>query len=295
MKIVLTGSLGNISKPLAQELIAKDHEVTIISHNADKQQQIEALGARAAIGSVEDASFLTITFEGADAAYCMTPPNFAATDMTGYYRNTALAYAEAAKRAGLRHIVYLSSYGAHLEKGTGIIVGSHQAEGILNQLEGIAVTCLRPGYFYYNLYNFLGMIKEQGIIGTNFGGDDKLVMVSPLDIAAAAAEELSASSPESKIQYIASDEHTCTEVAAMIGAAIGKPDLQWLTFTNEQVKDFMLSQGRPAVITDLLVELGAAIHSGLLRSDYEKHKPAPGKVKLPEFIKEFALTYHNKN
>lgn len=295
MKIVLTGSLGNISRPLAQELIAKGHEVTIISHNADKQQQIEALGAKAAIGSVEDAAFLKIAFEGADAAYCMTPPNFAATDMIGYYRNTALAYAEAAKSANVKHVVYLSSYGAHLEKGTGIIVGSHQAEGILNQLEGIAVTCLRPGYFYYNLYNFLGMIKDQGIIGTNFGGDDKLVMVSPLDIATAAVEELSASAPESKVRYIASDEYTCTEVAGMIGAAIGKPDLQWLTFTNEQVKDFMLSQGRPAVITNLLVELGAAIHSGLLISDYERHKPEPGKVKLPEFIKEFAATYHKKN
>jgi len=295
MNIVLIGSLGNISKPLAQELIGKGHEVTIISHSADKRAQIEALGAKAAIGSVGDAAFLIITFEGADAVYCMTPPNFAATDMIGYYRNTAYAYAEAAKRAGVKHLVYLSSYGAHLEKGTGIIVGSHQAEGILNQLEDVAVTCLRPGYFYYNLYNFLGMIKDQGIIGTNFGGDDKLVMVSPLDIAAVAAEELSAAAPESKVRYIASDEYTCTEVAAMIGWAIGKPDLQWLTFTDKQVKDFMLSQGRPAAVTDLLVELGAAIHSGLLRSDYEKHKPALGNVKLREFIKEFAATYRNKN
>jgi len=59
-------------------LIAKGHKVTIISHNADKQLQIEALGAKAAIGSVEDAAFLKIAFEGADAAYCMSPPNFTA-------------------------------------------------------------------------------------------------------------------------------------------------------------------------------------------------------------------------
>jgi len=274
-------------------LIAKGHEVTIISHNADKQQQIEALGAKAAIGSVEDAAFLKIAFEDADAAYCMSPPNFAAIDMIGYYSNTALAYAEAAKSADVKHIVYLSSYGADLEKGTGIIVGSHRAEGILNELEGVAVTSLRPGYFYYNLYHFMGMIKDKGIIGTNFGGEDKLVMVSPLDIAAAAAEELTNVNPQSKIRYIASDERTCSEVARLIGEAIGKPDLQWLTFTDEQVRNMMLESGRPQVITDLLVELGAAIHSGLLRSDYEKHKPAPGKTKLPEFIKEFAATYHN--
>lgn len=293
MKIVVTGSLGNISKPLAQELIAKGHAVTVISSKADRKKDIEALGASAAIGSVEDASFLKKYFAGADAVYGMTPPNFGATDMIGYYRNVAIAYAEAVKNAGVKHIVYLSSYGADLEKGTGIIVGSHQAECLLKDLERVAVTCLRPGYFYYNLYHFMGMIKGQGIIGSNFGGDDRLVMVSPLDIAAAAAEELTDPNPQSQIRYIASDEYTCNEVAKLIGEAIGKPDLQWLTLTDEQVKDFMLALGRPKVITDLLVELGAAIHTGLLRGDYEKHKPALGKTKLTEFIREFAAAYHN--
>lgn len=294
MKIIVTGSLGHISKPLAQELISKGHEVTIVTRNAGNQEEINRLGANAAVGSVEDAAFLKQAFAGADAVYAMTPPNFAATDMIAYYRNTALAYADAAKATCVKHIVYLSSYGADLDKGTGIIVGSHQAEGILNALENVSVTCLRPGYFYYNLYHFLDMIRNQGIIGTNFGGDDKLVMVSPLDIAAAAAEELTIESPQSKVRYIASDERTCSEVARLIGEAIGKPDLQWLTFPDEQVRQFMLEIGRPPVVTGLLVELGAAIHSGLLKSDYEKNKPALGKVKLPEFIKEFAAVYQSK-
>ncbi len=293
MKISVTGSLGNISKPLTQELIAKGHDVTIISRKADKQRAIEALGAKAAVGSVEDAAFLKIAFAGADAVYGMTPPNFGAKDMMDYYRNVANAYAEAVKDAGVKHIVYLSSYGADLEKGSGIIRGSHIGEGILNQLEGASVTCLRPGYFYQNLYNFLGMIKTQGIIGDNFGGDDKLVMVSPLDIAAAAAEELTVANAQSKVRYIASDERTCNEVAKLIGEAIGKPDLKWLTFTDEQVKKSMLEHGISPAIANLLVELGAAIHTGLLRSDYEKHKPALGKVKLEEFVKEFATVYNN--
>lgn len=295
MKIIITGSLGNISKPLAQELIAKGQEVTIVTRNAGNREEIHQLGADTAVGSVEDAGFLKQVFAGADAVYAMTPPNFAATDMIAYYRNTALAYAEAVQNTGVKRVVYLSSYGADLDKGTGIIVGSHQAEGILNKLENVSVTWLRPGYFYYNLYHFLDMIKTQGIIGTNFGGDDKLVMVSPLDIAAAASEELTTGNPQqNKVRYIASDERTCSEVARLIGEAIGKPDLQWLTFPDEQVRHFMLETGRPPVIADLLVELGAAIHSGLQKSDYEKNKPALGKVKLPEFIKEFAAVYQSK-
>ena len=52
MKIIITGSLGHISKPLAQELVQKGHAVTVISSNPDKQKDIEAIGAIAAIGSV---------------------------------------------------------------------------------------------------------------------------------------------------------------------------------------------------------------------------------------------------
>ena len=54
MKITITGSLGNISKPLALHLIKAGHSVTVISSNPDKKAAIEALGAYAAIGNIKD-------------------------------------------------------------------------------------------------------------------------------------------------------------------------------------------------------------------------------------------------
>ncbi|WP_343631020.1 NAD(P)H-binding protein [Fluviicola sp.] len=291
MKIIVTGSLGNISKPLAVELIAKGHDVTVISSKNAMIAEIEALGAKAAIGSVLDAAFLEKVFTGADAVYGMTPPNYGAADMMEYYKDVTNAYAEAIEGAGIKRFVYLSSYGADLEKGSGIILGSHFGENILSELEGVNTTFLRAGYLFYNLNNFMGMIKTQGIIGSNYGGEDKLVLVSPLDIATAVSEELTNLDSTHKIRYVVSDERTCNEVAKLIGEAIGKPDLQWLTFTDEQVKNTLLEHGMPESTVDMLVELGAGIHSGLLNSDYEKNEHATGKVKLPEFIREFAATY----
>jgi NAD(P)H dehydrogenase (quinone) len=52
MKFTLTGSLGNIGKPQAEILIKAGHELTIISDEPDMKAKIEALGAKAAIGSV---------------------------------------------------------------------------------------------------------------------------------------------------------------------------------------------------------------------------------------------------
>lgn len=70
MNLIVTGSLGNISQPLTRQLVRQGHAVTVISSKPARQSAIEALGARAAIGSLEDAAFLAATFAGADAVYC---------------------------------------------------------------------------------------------------------------------------------------------------------------------------------------------------------------------------------
>src|SRR5689334_12109120 len=71
MKIVLTGSIGNIGNPLTDILVKKGHEVTVISSKTERAPAIEALGATPAIGRMEDADFLTSVFTGSDIVYCM--------------------------------------------------------------------------------------------------------------------------------------------------------------------------------------------------------------------------------
>ena len=296
MKIIVTGSLGHIGKPLTQELVQKGHAVTVISSRKEKQKDIEALGATAAIGKLEDVDFLTNTFAGADAAFCMMPPSYATeADQMGYYRRTAENYSQAIQQSKIRRVVLLSSYGADLESGTGMILGSHYAENILNKVPGISLTILRPGYFYYNLNNFMGMIKHAGFIGANYGGDDKLILVAPVDIAIAAAEELTSAVSGTDVRYVASDEHTCNKIANALGAAIGKPDLQWKTLTDEQTKQGMVQQGMSSSFADLMVELGAAQHAGILQQDYLLYKPITmGKVKLEDFAREFAEGFNKQ-
>jgi uncharacterized protein YbjT (DUF2867 family) len=295
MNIVVTGSLGNISKPLTEELVQQGHSVTVISSSPDRQTNIKSLGATATIGYLQDSDFLTATFTGADAVYCMVPPNFAAPDMRAYYREIGNSYAQSIRQSGVKRVVHLSSWGAHADKGTGFILGSHDVENILNELPDLSITHLRAGSFYTNFYNFIGMIKYTGHISTNYGGDDLLVMVHPTDIAAAATEELvisGSATPGVTIRYVASDEFTPTESARALGAAIGKPDLTWVLLTDEQAQAGLEQNGVPPYLATLFVELNAAIHNGLLREDYDLRKPARmGKVKLTDFAREFAAAY----
>lgn len=295
MKIIVTGSLGNISKPLTIELVQEGHSVMVISSNPERQKDIEALGATAAIGSLEDVNFLTTTFTGADAVYCMIPPNNYFNpnlDLLAYYRRLGNNYALAVQGAGVKRVVNLSSIGAHLEKSSGILLGAHDVAEILNELSSdVTITHIRPTSFYYNLYGFLDTIKTQGAIAANYGAEDKVPWVSPFDIAAAVAEEITGTFKGRKIRYVASEELTCNEIAGILGAVIGKPDLKWLIISDEQMRSSLEAAGMNPTIAAGLVEMQASIHNGKLLEDYYRNKPRLGKVKMKDFAKEFAVAF----
>lgn len=259
MKIIVTGSLGQISKPLTQELVQKGHTVTVISSSAEKQKDIEALGAAAAIGSLEDVDFLTTTLNGADAAYCMIPPvNYFdhSLDLTAHVRKIASNYAQAIQQSGIKRVVFLSSIGAHLAKGNGIIAVYYEVEAILNKLSDVAITYIRPTSFYYNLLGYAGMVK-QGFIAANYG-EEKIIWVSPKDIAATIADEITTPLEGKRVRYVSSDERTGNETAAVLGDAIGKPDLKWTVVSDEQVQSSLEAAGMEPGIAAGLVEMYAA-------------------------------------
>jgi len=299
MKIVITGSLGHISKPLTLELLQKGHPVTVISHNTERQKDIEAIGAAAAIGSFEDVNFLTTTFKGADAVYCMISsgnsyfdPGF---DLMAYTGKLGNNYKQAIQKSGVKKVVFLSSIGAHLEKGNGLLAFYYIIESILNTLPpDVSITFMRPVGFYYNLLGFINTIKTQGAIATNYGGDDKKPWVSPIDISSAAAEELVTPSKGRKVRYVASDEIRCNELARVLGASIGKPDLRWVVIPDEQMLNGLVAAGMNPNIAAGLVEMNAAANNRKLYEDYYLNKPVFGKVKISDFAKEFADAFNKK-
>jgi uncharacterized protein YbjT (DUF2867 family) len=294
MKIIITGSLGNISRPLATQLIAEGQEVTVISSNPEKSAEITQLGAHAAIGSVSNENFLINAFTGADLVYLMVPPDFSASNFRAYIKSVGQHYANAVKAAGVKKVVLLSSIGAHLDQGTGPIAGLHDVEQIFDPLENLDLLILRPAFFYNNFYANIDLIKHMGIIGSNYGADQAIVLVDPKDIAAAAANKIKEGFSGKSILYIASDKRKLSEVALALGTAIGKADLPWIAFDDTQAFDGMVGAGLPAEIANNYVEMGTAIRSAVLWEDFESKKITPvGKIKLEDFAAQFALAYNS--
>ena len=310
MKIIVTGSLGNISKPLAMDLIAQGHSVTIVSSNPGKQKDIETLGVNAAIGKLEDVTFLINTFTGADAVYCMVPMNMNEARPKAYAHKIANNYVHALKQTKVQRVVLLSGWSANLMKG-------ENAEDIFKELTNAFITIMRPGAFYTNFYFSMDMIKGKGLIGKfltlrysgfkalltgktgllmgNYGGNDKIVFVSPKDIAKAVAEELVNPPTEKvKIRYVGSEEMTCNEAARIIGMAIGKPHLKWVLISDKQMLQGLKMAKMSQELAETMVEMQAVMHSGTPLKSFHENNPKMGKVKLKEFAEEFAKAYHQK-
>jgi uncharacterized protein YbjT (DUF2867 family) len=302
MKIVVTGSLGNIGKPLTQELVQKGHSVTVISSNAERQKDIEALGAKASIGSMFDADFLATTFKGADIVYLMETMEAAgdmfdkSVDFIETINKIGNSYKNAIEQSGVKQVVHLSSIGAHTDKGIGILIFHHNVENTLRQLpEDVSIKFIRPVGFYINMFSFIQSIKYKGAIISNYGGDNKEPWVSPLDIAEAIAEEMDKPFAGRTVRYVASDEVSPNEIAKTLGNAIGKPYLKWQVISDEQLLTNWLNIGFNEQVAKGFVELQASQGSGALYEDYYKNEPTLGKVKLADFALDFATVFNSQN
>lgn len=292
MKITITGSLGNIGQRLTQQLTAKGHRVTVVSHTPARAADITALGALPAIGQLTDPAFLQHAFTGADAVYTMIPPHH--TDVINYMKATGDLYADAIAAAGVKYVVNLSAIGAHLPEGPGPTKGNYYVEQKLNALAGVHVLHLRPGMFYTNFFGAIPMIRHQHIIGNNFAGDVKMVLSHPKDIAAAAFTALDTLAFSGKgVQYVAGDEKTGAEIAAVLGHAISKPELSWIEFPNEAMLQAMMQNGMTEEMVKVyILEVGIALRDGVLLDDYHHHKSeAYGVTTLEDFAREFAAVY----
>ena len=294
MHYVITGSLGHTGKPITEGLLKAGHTVTVITSNPDTTDAIEALGAKAAMGNVADADFVRNAFANADAVYLLIPGTMQTTDWRKSQNQIIDNYVAAIKANDIRFAVLLSSVGAHLGNGTGPVDGLYDAEQKLAQVPGLNSKYLRPAYFMYNLFGMIGMVKGMGMMGSNFG-DDPILLVHTDDIASAALEELlNLNFTGQQVRYIAGDERTGAEIAAVLGGVVGKPETTWVVFSDEQSKEGMLQAGLSDVIAGGYTQMGVAMRDGTMQEDFYANKPTQlGKIKLEDFAKnEFAPAFN---
>lgn len=285
--ITILGATGNIGSKVTEALLAKGEKVRVIARSADKLQTFATKGAEVFAGDAHDSAFLTKAFTGAKAVLVMISTGFAVPDVSKEQNAIGESIIAAIASSGVKYVVNISSVGGHTEEKTGIVAGLARQEQRLNALEGVNVLHLRPSYFFENLLGNIGMIKGMGINGGAIDGSVSFPLVATKDIADVATQKLLALdfSGKSVLPILGPKDYSMAEVTKALGSAIGKADLNYVTFPFDQARGGMVQMGMSESVADAFIGLSEGINTGVF--NYETRTTVST---TPTTIEEFATS-----
>jgi uncharacterized protein YbjT (DUF2867 family) len=293
---VITGATGNTGKIIARELLARGKKVRIIGRSAEKMLELKENGAEVQVGDLFDESFVNNAFAGATAVYCMIPPNPHAKDFRMDQQIVARNLVNAVDGNKVKHVILLSSIGAHLRTGAGVIDGLGDLEEYFSALKDVNVLILRPGYFMENIFGQMGIIKQLGIVGTPIRGDLKFPCVATKDIAALGAKRLlKLDFRGHTIEYILGPRDlSYNEITGIISKAIDKPDLHYVQLSYEDAKKGMVQSGFVSEnMADLYMKMSEAFNSGIVLNEHTRTSENSTPSTFEEFVSGFAEAFKN--
>jgi uncharacterized protein YbjT (DUF2867 family) len=294
---VVIGATGHTGNVVAEKLLAKREKVRVVGRDERRLERFKQRGADAFVGDVTDASAMARAFSGAEAAYVMIPPNISSPSVLGYQQRVSEALAAALENNGVRHAVVLSSFGADKADRTGPVVGLHTLEKRLDAIPGLNVLFIRAGYFMENILPQVNVIPSVGSMAGPVRSDLALPMIATRDIGAFAAEALSRRDFQGKQrrELLGARDVTNTQVAKVVGAAIGKPDLTYKQVPAAQLKPALTQMGMSPNMADLLLEMAEALNSGHMRPLEPRSPQSTTPTTIETFVAEvFVPAYRAK-
>ncbi|OKP91719.1 nucleoside-diphosphate sugar epimerase [Paenibacillus helianthi] len=291
MKITVLGSLGNINRYYLPRLIADGHDVTVITSSSDRIADIEALGAKPAVGSNRDVDFLTRAFTGSDVVYLMisgiNPTS--GIDMLQSAIELSENYKTAVQNSGVKNVVNLSSVGAD-NPNAGILYSYHFAEDALNSLEGVNVAHIRPVGFYSNLFADMQSLKTMQTLFSPVSAIIAHGWVSPIDIADVAYALIDHTPAGKSVKFVVSDWATGNDwlkALAENGIEAKYQQIPALALIENMIKlGFHEDTANRFAQMSRAGESPDEFYASLRATDYHL-----GKVKLVDFAKVFAAAY----
>ncbi len=291
---VICGATGNVGSKVAGALLAAGEPVRGIARERVRLGPLAARGAEPFPGDIGDAKFLSKAFTGARAVFVMLPTSFNVSDMREYQDRLGESLVSALSDARVPRVVTLSSVGAHLSRGTGPILGLHGLETKIDTLTATAAMHLRPGYFMENHLFSLPVLRERGINGSPIRPDAQIPMVATKDIADVAARLLRDETFTGRaVRYLLGPRDlTMSEATRILGQAIGRPDLKYVQFSEEEARKAMTGMGMSESAVDAMLEMDRGFNEGTIRSTRERNAESTTPTTLEEFAKTvFAHAY----
>jgi uncharacterized protein YbjT (DUF2867 family) len=267
--ITVMGATGNVGRQIVGRLLEAGEHVRAIGRNPQALAELEAAGAEPWAGDAADAAFLTEAFRGADAVHTMLPYSAGAPDFRAEQARLSEAIVTAIRDSGVRKVVVQSSLGADLPSGTGFIAASlYPHEQRLRALDGVDLLFLRPTLFFESIVAAVDAVEATGVNADVVHPDVPVPMISTRDIAEVAAAALRSrdwTGVEVR-ELLGPCDLTYAEATRILGAAIGRPDLQYVQLPDDEMAAALVQAGFTPDEAAMHIEMGHALSAGTITS-----------------------------
>lgn len=281
--ICVTGASGTLSSEVIRQLESAKVPFRGAYFSNKQAEAARARGLEAVIIDYNRPATLRTAFQGCDKLFLLGPNALNQSDLE---RNAV----EAAKAAGVRHIVKQSVMGAVDESYS--LAKVHRPVEKAIESSGLAWTFLRPNSFMQNAVTFMGKMIRAESAFYSASGQAKISHVDVRDIAAVAVKALTEADHEGKAYTLTGPEAlTYDELAGELAKVLGRP-ISHINLSPSDLKNGMLAEGMPEAIADRMLDLERYFQEGRASCITNDIKQVTGREprRFAEYVRETAAT-----
>ncbi len=239
--VLVTGASGRTGSEVVKALIAKGEKVRALVRDKQRAAAIQVPGVELVVGDVEKPETWDAALHGMDKVFLLSPEGPQMAELHS-------ELADAAKRAGVRHLVRMSILFS--DPDSPLVIGKWHGEADENvAASGVPYTIIRPVYFMQNMLGSASMIASEGTFSGAMG-DGKVGFIDTRDIGNVAATVLVSDGHEGKTYPLTGPEAlSMSELASKLTAVLGK-EVKYVNVSQADDKAGLMAMGMPDWMAD---------------------------------------------
>lgn len=256
--IAVTGATGQLGRHVIEGLLQKlpPGQLVAAVRSPEKAADFAARGVLVRRADYDDPASLEPAFRGVDTLLLISASE------VGKRLPQHTRAIEAARKAGVKRIVYTSLLGAG---ASGMkLAEEHKATERLLGESGLKTVILRNGWYFENHTQNLGPALQHGaLLGS--AGEGRVASASRKDYADAAVAVLTSEGHDGKVYELSGDESfTLAELAAEVSRQSGKP-VKYVNLPEEEYARTLAGFGLPERMAQILADADMGLSRGELQ------------------------------